>query len=106
MPEPEPPAQPATNGHQLPPPREPMRSARMVGGAGATKPPLPRRSRQTNLAPQLATDTIPTGIPTEQPVSGEEDDFIKRSQRLRRNMTAFQQGTRQGRNRRPADRDG
>lgn len=63
------------------------------------KPPLPRRERQANLAAQLRTDTQPTAAapdpPAAQPIG--DDDNLRRSERLRRTMTAFQQGTRQGR---------
>jgi signal transduction histidine kinase len=75
---------------------EPVRNGtRMVGGAGGAKPPLPRRERQANLAPQL-TDPLPEGSPVTPPTVN-EGELLRRSERLRRSMSAFQQGTRQGR---------
>jgi signal transduction histidine kinase len=55
--------------------------------------PLPRRARQASLAPQLMTDTGSATVI--RPVS--EEEVLHRSERLRRTMSAFQQGTRQGR---------
>ncbi|HEV2778365.1 MAG TPA: ATP-binding protein, partial [Actinophytocola sp.] len=66
--------------------------------AGApVKPPLPRRERQANLAPQLVADapSNPARAAERQPVGDEEN--LHRSERLRRTMSAFQQGTRQAR---------
>ncbi|WP_052809588.1 sensor histidine kinase [Streptomonospora alba] len=58
------------------------------------RPPLPKRTPQTNLAPQLyETSSAPgTGAASQQAEDGED-----RSARLRHNMSAFQQGTRRGR---------
>ncbi|WP_270075204.1 sensor histidine kinase [Streptomonospora mangrovi] len=68
-----------------------------TGGAGGTggdsRPPLPKRNPQTHLAPQLH-QTPPSAYSTPAAPATEEED---RSERLRRNMAAFQQGTRRGR---------
>ncbi|MBV2362151.1 sensor histidine kinase [Streptomonospora nanhaiensis] len=65
------------------------------GGAprGDSRPPLPKRNPQTHLAPQLH-QTPPSAYSTPAAPAMEEED---RSERLRRNMAAFQQGTRRGR---------
>ncbi|WP_193374790.1 sensor histidine kinase [Nocardiopsis baichengensis] len=65
------------------------------------RPALPKRRPQTNLAPQLADDcpndpsTGPGGGGAPGSESAPQDP--DRSERLRRNMSAFQQGTRRGR---------
>ncbi len=61
-----------------------------------TRPPLPRRRRQANLAPQLAGDTAE---PPEQQTPGvpEEADAVLSAERARNRMAAFQRGTREGR---------
>ncbi|HEU5107341.1 MAG TPA: hypothetical protein VFT95_02065, partial [Micromonosporaceae bacterium] len=56
------------------------------------RPPLPRRERQTNLAAQLVS-----GLPAEETGPVHPEDERLRSERRRKTMTAFQQGTRQGR---------
>jgi signal transduction histidine kinase len=91
-----------------PRPRSPLRDrTRMVGGTAA-KPPLPRRERQANLAPQLLTGE-PGGEPNEAAWPGTDEP--PKPERFRRSMSAFQQGTRQGRaadpgnNGRQADRN-
>ncbi|GLU50538.1 hypothetical protein Nans01_48890 [Nocardiopsis ansamitocini] len=55
------------------------------------RPELPRRTPQANLAPQLLDDNAPS---TPEPPA---DEDAERSTRLRRTMSAFQQGTRRGR---------
>lgn len=69
--------------------------------AGGGRPALPKRRPQENLAPQLATDPSDTGNfgpaagggPSSEPTL----DGKERLARLRRNMSAFQQGTDRGR---------
>ncbi|RCV61997.1 sensor histidine kinase [Marinitenerispora sediminis] len=68
-------------------PQEPAPDGAPAGG----RPRLPKRQPQANLAPQLY-DSGPTSAPG--PAATEDPE---RSQRLRRNMAAFQQGTRRGR---------
>ncbi|MDA2807622.1 sensor histidine kinase [Nocardiopsis suaedae] len=72
-------------------------------GDGADRPALPKRRPQTNLAPQLA-DRCPNDPAADgdgggqgAPPSGSAPQDPERSERLRRNMSAFQQGTRRGR---------
>ncbi|MEU3016391.1 nitrate- and nitrite sensing domain-containing protein [Nocardiopsis sp. NPDC007018] len=68
--------------------------------AGGGRPALPKRRPQENLAPQLAADPAESGTfgspsdgaSAESPLEGAE-----RLARLRRNMSAFQQGTDRGR---------
>ncbi|GAA4948863.1 hypothetical protein GCM10023224_36120 [Streptomonospora halophila] len=57
------------------------------------RPPLPKRRPQENLAPQLHENPSASAFGSSQPAEEGED----RSARLRRNMSAFQQGTRRGR---------
>ncbi|WP_242677237.1 sensor histidine kinase [Streptomonospora litoralis] len=63
------------------------------------RPPLPKRRPQTNLAPQLYEKSADSSAPA---FGGAEDSSTEesedRSARLRHNMSAFQQGTRRGRN--------
>ncbi|WP_436890984.1 nitrate- and nitrite sensing domain-containing protein [Nocardiopsis dassonvillei] len=66
--------------------------------AGGGRPSLPKRRPQENLAPQLAADpepAPPNGIAGGVRAPG--PDGAERLARLRRNMTAFQQGTDRGR---------
>jgi signal transduction histidine kinase len=77
---------------RLPRPRENGSRPSPSAGPGPAKPPLPRRQRQANLTPQLAGD--PESRP--EPVAGEEET-LRRSERSRRTMAAFQNGTRQAR---------
>ncbi|MDA2810880.1 nitrate- and nitrite sensing domain-containing protein [Nocardiopsis sp. RSe5-2] len=72
-------------------------------GGGADRPALPKRRPQTNLAPQLA-DRCPNDPAADAdggadggPRPGSAPQDPERSERLRRNMSAFQQGTRRGR---------
>ncbi|MFC4562120.1 nitrate- and nitrite sensing domain-containing protein [Nocardiopsis mangrovi] len=59
---------------------------------GDSRPALPKRTPQAHLAPQLY-DAPPAPPAATAPAAEEKD----RSARLRRNMAAFQQGTRRGR---------
>jgi methyl-accepting chemotaxis protein len=77
-------------GPRVPRPAAPSEPRTVVGQG---KPPLPRRARQADLSPHLMTDTAAW---TEVTPIGEEDS-LRRSQRARKTMSAFQQGTRQGR---------
>jgi hypothetical protein len=70
----------------------PVASAPAPAAAPAGRPPLPRRERQASLAPQLMAESAPAA----EEVPGEEDP-VRRSERLRATMSAFQQGTRQAR---------
>ena len=69
--------------------------------AGDGRPPLPKRRPQENLAPQLAED--PSAEGKSGPASGARSttpsvlDSSERLARLRKNMSAFQQGTDRGR---------
>ena len=69
--------------------------------AGGGRPPLPKRRPQENLAPQLAED--PSAEGKSGPASGVQSttpsvlDSSERLARLRKNMSAFQQGTDRGR---------
>ncbi|WP_026123577.1 sensor histidine kinase [Nocardiopsis chromatogenes] len=72
-------------------------------GDADDRPALPRRRPQTNLAPQLA-DRCPNDPAADAdggaeggPGSESAPQGPDRSERLRRNMSAFQQGTRRGR---------
>jgi hypothetical protein len=56
------------------------------------RPPLPRRQRQANLAPQLQNDT--PSVP-DTPVS--ESRRARSAEQARNSMASFQRGTRQGR---------
>ncbi|GAA4892859.1 hypothetical protein GCM10023405_09060 [Streptomonospora salina] len=74
-------------------PAEPERAAEPATDEYG-RPLLPKRSPQTNLAPQLyETPSAPDSGAAPQQSEGGED----RSTRLRQNMSAFQQGTRRGR---------
>jgi signal transduction histidine kinase len=99
LPEPAPSLVPqTTNGHAAQPFEPPRRNGtRMVGGNPPVKPPLPRRERQSNLAPQLLSDPGPATPDPATPPTINEEDLLRRSERLRRSMSALQQGTRQGR---------
>ncbi|MFC3994984.1 nitrate- and nitrite sensing domain-containing protein [Nocardiopsis sediminis] len=67
-------------------------TAPATAGGGDPRPALPKRTPQANLAPQLY-DAPPAPPAATAPAAEEKD----RSARLRRNMAAFQQGTRRGR---------
>jgi signal transduction histidine kinase len=78
-------------------PVEPAAPAPAPAAAGM---PLPRRERQASLAPQLMTDTRLPGTspePSAEPRSIDQAEHRRKSERLRQNMSAFQQGTRRGR---------
>ncbi len=81
------------------PAQEPKKPETVKPGGG--RPELPKRRPQENLAPQLATDPSDTG--NFGPASGGTAasapalDGAERLARLRRNMSAFQQGTDRGR---------
>ncbi|TDQ48003.1 sensor histidine kinase [Actinorugispora endophytica] len=81
----EPPAAPAE------PPATPTEPAPPSGG----RPPLPRRVPQVNLAPQLVEDS--DGEPSPAGPAGDTVEDPERPMKLRRNLTAFQEGTRKGR---------
>ncbi|GAB3458160.1 ATP-binding protein [Actinophytocola sediminis] len=57
------------------------------------RPPLPRRRRQANLAPQLTGEAE---VPAELTESG-QDDSAASAEQARDRMSAFQRGTREGR---------
>lgn len=68
--------------------------------AGGDRPALPKRRPQENLAPQLATEPTESGTfgPNSGGASAESNlEGTERLARLRRNMSAFQQGTDRGR---------
>jgi hypothetical protein len=82
-----PPATNGTNGNG-------SRSHASNGDAGRAPaggpPPLPRRRRQTNLVPQLAVPPVPRG--------DADEDGPRSAEQVRSAISAFQRGTRQGRN--------
>lgn len=69
--------------------------------AGGGRPPLPKRRPQENLAPQLANslESDSGNDPAEGGTSAQStpQENTERLARLRRNMSAFQQGTDRGR---------
>jgi signal transduction histidine kinase len=67
-----------------------------TNGVQPAKPALPKRERQASIAPQLMTTDAPSELPAE-PQAINEDESLRRSERMRRTMSAFQQGTRRGR---------
>jgi hypothetical protein len=81
------------------PAEEPKQTETVEAGGG--RPALPKRRPQENLAPQLATDPSEEG--STGPAAGGTTtsetalDGTERLARLRRNMSAFQQGTDRGR---------
>jgi signal transduction histidine kinase len=70
----------------------PIHDPESTGGEGDQRPQLPRRRKQQNLAPQLATDEFV--VPAE---PAPEHDSEKSAERTRRGFTAFQAGTREAR---------
>ena len=80
------------------PAKEPKTTETVEAGGG--RPALPKRRPHENLAPQLATEPSETGStgPAAGGTSSESTlDGTERLARLRRNMSAFQQGTDRGR---------
>ncbi len=70
--------------------------SRGSGALNEDRPPLPRRRRQQNLAPQLkesTTSTDLTGIGT----GGDDDEYTTTPEQARSRLSAFQQGTRRAR---------
>ncbi|WP_255459412.1 MULTISPECIES: nitrate- and nitrite sensing domain-containing protein [unclassified Nocardiopsis] len=65
--------------------------------AGDGRPPLPKRRPQENLAPQLATDSTSDLLGGPATDGASAQGGAERLARLRRNMSAFQQGTDRGR---------
>lgn len=55
------------------------------------RPPLPRRRRQQNLAPQLREETTSTDL------TGGDDEYTTTPEQARSRLSAFQQGTRRAR---------
>ncbi|HEV7909475.1 MAG TPA: nitrate- and nitrite sensing domain-containing protein [Pseudonocardiaceae bacterium] len=70
----------------------PIHDPESTGGQGDQRPQLPRRRKQQNLAPQLATDEFV--VPAE---PAPEHDLEKSAERTRRGLSAFQAGTREAR---------
>jgi signal transduction histidine kinase len=62
-------------------------------GGDESRPPLPRRRRQANLAPQLAAEAE---MQAEQTFPDDEDT-LPSAERARSRMSAFQRGSREGR---------
>ncbi|NIJ13361.1 signal transduction histidine kinase [Saccharomonospora amisosensis] len=87
-----PPQRPQGPQHQAPPPQQPQWPAQSDGDL----PPLPRRRRQTHLAPQLQDDPAPDQEPEPEHESA-EPDFDERAAQARNVMSAFQRGTERGR---------
>jgi hypothetical protein len=59
-----------------------------------SRPALPRRRRQSNLAPQLADELTE---PAEESMQMDDTDVVRTAERARNRMLAFQRGTRNGR---------
>jgi signal transduction histidine kinase len=59
-----------------------------------SRPALPRRRRQSNLAPQLADELTE---PAEETMHMDDTDVVRSAERARNRMLAFQRGTRNGR---------
>lgn len=78
--------------HQVPPPPQPQWPSQSEGDL----PPLPRRRRQTHLAPQLQDDPVSDQEPEPEHESA-EPDFDQRAAQARNVMSAFQRGTERGR---------
>ena len=85
----------------VPPPTSSEAGSPAMVQAGGGRPPLPKRRPQENLAPQLANSlesdsgNDPAEGGTSAPSTPQEN--TERLARLRRNMSAFQQGTDRGR---------
>jgi len=97
---PQPPRPPQDNRPQDTRPPQDARPPQPAAGTGpmsGDRPPLPRRRRQQNLAPQLMTSEPVTNEPAE---SFDEDPDQARSR-----LSAFQQGTRRARAQDPAATD-
>ncbi|GAB3208679.1 ATP-binding protein [Marinactinospora endophytica] len=91
------PASPAETGPKPTVEDEPAEGDTPAQGSSAERPRLPKRRPQANLAPQLY-DTSLVSLPERKREADPGDDAgPDRSLRLRRNMSAFQQGTRRGR---------
>ncbi|OQO90902.1 histidine kinase [Saccharomonospora piscinae] len=72
-----------------------------AGSMDADRPPLPRRRRQQNLAPQLKEETTSTDLTVSGQDGGEPDTTPEQA---RSRLSAFQQGTRRARQH-PTGRD-
>ncbi|MEO3829502.1 nitrate- and nitrite sensing domain-containing protein [Actinomadura sp. B10D3] len=88
VPEAQPAAAPAAPGV----PRSPREVRRRPpGGSGGSRPPLPKRVRQENMASQLREDRAAAAPPAAEPRAGRSPE------ELRSMMSSIQQGTRRGR---------
>ena len=69
------------------------------GRGDSSRPALPRRRRQSNLAPQLADDLTepPAAATATETMHMEDTDVVRSAERARNRMLAFQRGTRNGR---------
>ncbi len=70
------------------------------GGLDAGRPPLPRRRKQQNLAPQLKDDTSTLNLASVDDAAGNED-YDTTPEQARSRLSAFQQGTRRARQHQP-----
>ncbi|MER7115083.1 sensor histidine kinase [Saccharomonospora azurea] len=95
-PAPERPAQPG--GADTRPPAAPSAPPPLDGEG---RPPLPRRRRQQNLAPQLRDDTTTLGAVGGDEAAGGGDDYDPAPEQARSRLSAFQQGTRRARQHQP-----
>ncbi|MEY9215401.1 nitrate- and nitrite sensing domain-containing protein [Thermobifida halotolerans] len=75
--------------------QSPPDTARQPRPSRDGRPPLPRRVPQVNLAPQLCDDLANGADPSDQARPPVDDP--ERPSRLRQTLSAFQQGTRRGR---------
>jgi hypothetical protein len=101
-----PPAGPATPrvsaqppGGTRPRPAGPAPASRPTppGGPRAERPPLPRRERQRNLAPQLLDDDAAEPAAADPGGAADEQGPRRTPEHSRSTMSAFQQGTRRAR---------
>lgn len=92
------PVQPTAAADALPkrrPRSAPDNAVERTGGSAAGAPSLPKRRRQANLAPQLRTQDHEVGPAA---AEGAPDASTNRSpEEIRRTLSAFQSGTRRGR---------
>ncbi|EHR59231.1 sensor histidine kinase [Saccharomonospora cyanea] len=75
------------------------------GGLDGERPPLPRRRKQQNLAPQLMDDTSTLDRVGGGDVAGNEDAGDTSPEQARSRLSAFQQGTRRARQHQPGPDD-
>ncbi|WP_134712336.1 sensor histidine kinase [Saccharomonospora xinjiangensis] len=85
--------------------RADTRPSSAQNGLDGGRPPLPRRRRQENLAPQLRDDTRTLGVVGGGDTEGKGDDYDTTPEQARSRLSAFQQGTRRARKHEPGPDD-